>query len=744
MKIFRYTILLLTVVSLSKYKGQEHLAEFSASSLKTPALKTYENKLQLNKASTPLLSSIIPSIGRPGQTLDVTITGTNTNFNQSSETILSFSFEQGSNSIVNSYNIVDDLNLVANITIPASTPFGTYDVFLYNNADGLLELQNAFTVIDEIIWMDDFSDPSTWVLNNQSQSNPNGWTIDNTVDSWFFSSSVSSTSGGNFAELTNGSQNDVNNGTCPVLDSAYTMTTANAIDVLSLAGTNRVLLSWKEYGARFNDLQQVFVSIDSGNTWTEVANHFNYDVLSANGGSVYPNPSVRKVNIGSYIAENPSNVLLRFSWTTNFPNSSSNGAWITYGWMIDDVKISILPENEIINQFSYIYNDDNYGAEYGRTPLSQAPSQWRIGSQVLNNGNQSQYNLTLNADFTNEDNQDSISIEFSISDTLLPDSTIYLDAIESLSFETGIYDGVLSINSIGDTINGEYFDNNIQKRNFEITSDVYSLDGIGIHPNELESLTSIGPNNFEASQDLGILLCATMYKFIAPDTINSVRAYISSTTTANSEITLYIIDSLSFMNGEFENAISTSDIYIVNNQDIVNGYVNIPVIGSPWQNPLIWGEGLGTASIVVDPGSYYAVLEINSLAGVYEIGIIDDLTVGQPGWSSAIWLPGEGVYTNGNAFAIRLNLGFNESTVGITKKLNNIKIFPNPSTDAINITFEDNSEKNITIRDMNGKLVIETKLINSKMLNISNFKKGSYIAEVEINGKIVSKQFIIE
>ena len=91
-----------------------------------------------------------------------------------------------------------------------------------------------------------------------------------------------------------------------------------------------------------------------------------------------------------------------------------------------------------------------------------------------------------------------------------------------------------------------------------------------------------------------------------------------------------------------------------------------------------------------------------------------------------------------------MNLGFNESTVGITKKLNNIKIFPNPSTDAINITFEDNSEKNITIRDMNGKLVIETKLINSKMLNISNFKKGSYIAEVEINGKIVSKQFIIE
>ena len=732
------------LISLTGYKSQEPFAEFSASSLKTPELKNNGDKIKLNRANTPILSSIIPSSGRPGQTLDITITGVNTNFSQSSETILSFSFEQGSSSIVNSYNITDDLNLIANITIPASTASGDYNVYLYNNIDGTLELQNAFTIIDEIIWIDDFSDPSTWVLNNQSQSNPNGWSIDSSVDGWFFNSSVNSSSGGNFAELTNGTYNDVTNGTCPVLDSAYTMTTANAIDILSLAGTNRVLLSWEEYGARFNDLQQVFVSTDSGNTWFEVANHFNYDVLSANGGSAYPNPTTREVNIGSYIAENPSNVLLRFSWTTNFPNSSNNGAWITYGWMIDDVKISILPENEIINQLSYIYNDNNYGAEYGRTPLSQTPNQWRIGSQVLNNGNQSQHNLTLNADFINEDNPDTISIEFSISDTLLPDSTIYLDAMESLSFETGIYDGVLSITSVGDTINGEYFDNNIQKRNFEITNNVYSLDGIGIHPNELESLTSIGPNNFEASQDLGILLCATMYKFISPDTINSVRAYISSTTTANSEITLYIIDSLSFMNGEFENAISTSDLYIVNNQDIVNGYVNIPVIGSPWQNPVIWGEGLGTSSVSVDPGSYYAVLEINSLAGEYDIGIIDDLTVGQPGWSSAIWLPGEGVYTNGNAFAIRLNLGFNESTVGIKEKSNRFNIFPNPSNGNINIVFDDIYEKNVIIRDMNGKLVLKTKLINSNLLSLSNLNKGSYFAEINFNGKSVVERFIIK
>jgi hypothetical protein len=595
---------------------------------------------------------------------------------------------------------------------------------------------------DSVIWNDDFSDPTTWTIaqehydenNTSPEAEPNGWTIDSSVDSWYLNA-ISSTSGGNFAELTNGEYADVTGGTCP--DSiTYTLTTANAIDILDLAGTNRILLSWEESGARFNDLQQVLVSIDTGNSWIEVANNLDYDVLSAAGGSAYNNPTVRELNIGSFIAENPEHVLIRFSWTTNFPNSaSSNGAWITYGWMIDDVKLSMLADNEIINQSSYIFNQDNFGAEYGRTPTSQLSNNWLIGAQVLNNGNEDQFDCTLKADFVKSGN--TTSFEYLYTDTIVPDSSKAIETEEIIDFETGIYEGTITISSTNDTLNGVNFDNNTQLRNFEITNDVYSLDGLGIHPSGLESTSSLGPNNFEASQGPGILVCATMYNFRNRDTINSVRAYISDNTEENSEAILYIIDSTDFQNGAFENSLSQSDLYTVTQQDVSRGYIEIPVIGSPW-------PGDGTESLAVEPGNYYAALEISTAAGAFDISIIDDLTVGQPGWSSAMVLPGEGVYSNGNALAIRLNLGFVESTVGIAEKNENINIYPNPSNGIINVSFDNNQKRNISIKDINGKLIISKAVSSSTKIDFTEYGKGVYLIDIHSNNKIISKKVTIK
>ena len=69
----------------------------------------YQNKNR--SANTPSLESISPSSANPGQTLNITITGINTSFSQASGTTVSFSFEQASTTIVNSYNIIDDFNI---------------------------------------------------------------------------------------------------------------------------------------------------------------------------------------------------------------------------------------------------------------------------------------------------------------------------------------------------------------------------------------------------------------------------------------------------------------------------------------------------------------------------------------------------------------------------------------------------------------------------------------------------------
>ena len=150
--------------------------------------------------------------------------------------------------------------------------------------------------------------------------------------------------GGAFAELTNG--DPFTNPSWP-MNVVYTMTTASPIAVYDSIGSGNATLSFEEFGARFNDLQEVQVSTD-GINFTTVADNLSYAVLSQSGGSSYPNPALRTVNIAPYIASNPNSVWIRFSWTTNFPNSATNpNVWVAYGWMIDDVQLSETPANSI-------------------------------------------------------------------------------------------------------------------------------------------------------------------------------------------------------------------------------------------------------------------------------------------------------------------------------------------------------------------------------------------------------------
>jgi hypothetical protein len=93
------------------------------------------------------LASIIPNSANAGQTLNVTITGTNTHFNQGSGTYINFGFNQGSGTIlVNSLNILSNTSILANITVPSNTYTGDYDIYAYNDIDGYLSLNNGLYV----------------------------------------------------------------------------------------------------------------------------------------------------------------------------------------------------------------------------------------------------------------------------------------------------------------------------------------------------------------------------------------------------------------------------------------------------------------------------------------------------------------------------------------------------------------------------------------------------------------------
>jgi len=92
------------------------------------------------------LLSVNPDSANAGQTLNVTITGSNTHFLQGSASTVDFGFSQGTSSAVNYFYVQSNTSITANVSIPTYTYTGDYGVFVYNSIDGPLSLGSVFYV----------------------------------------------------------------------------------------------------------------------------------------------------------------------------------------------------------------------------------------------------------------------------------------------------------------------------------------------------------------------------------------------------------------------------------------------------------------------------------------------------------------------------------------------------------------------------------------------------------------------
>ncbi len=245
------------------------------------------------------------------------------------------------------------------------------------------------------LWSDDFSNPNTWTIDNNGQTGATfGWNINSTKEGWAFNTTYptfqGATSGGNNAELVNGNPQNSTQATGVV----YNLTTANAINIASLGGSNFVSLQFKQFGARFNDLQEIQISTD-GTNFITVGDNLDKQVLSAAGGSAYPNPDIKTINLSTFLSANPTSVWIRFRWTTNIPGSADNpNVWITYGWFIDDVKIITNPDYDLSISSNYW---GTAGLNYYQIPTTQiAPIDF--STSVFNGGLTSLTNAMLKAE----------------------------------------------------------------------------------------------------------------------------------------------------------------------------------------------------------------------------------------------------------------------------------------------------------------------------------------------------------
>jgi len=598
---------------------------------------------------------------------------------------------------------------------------------------------NSAVVPAAPFWNNNFDTPADWTLDNVGQSTPNGWTIDAVNDGWWSTNGITSTSGGNFAELTNGDPSTSGPGTWPS-NVTYTMTIANSIDVMTLAGTDAVMLSFEEFGARFNDLQEVQISTDGVN-FTTVADNLSYTVLSQSGGSAYANPSVRMVNIQQYIAGNASSVWIRFSWTTNYPTQATDpNVWVAYGWYIDDVTLFELPANLIGIEDAvtggYWVDYQNYaasglntmiGLDYSVTPVGQVAVRPFSCEAVIRNTGGSPQSAALKYDVTGSTAYSGSSVA-----TILAGSDSALVAATP-TFSPGVGNYVVEMWVEADSAGAGLVTTNsaIETRNIEVSQYLYGKDEGAA--NKAGARVIGGPDDENE--------ITTRFEIYANADLYSLRVFIDADAIVGSNIyaIIYELDTTA-SNGVFY--LDQSDDYTLTAQDLDN-WVDVPFFNSisllagyayefgvgGYQHPTNISEVGMTANSSLYNGEH-SLLD--------KLGLSIDANTGLP-----YGVPTYFYFTS--TPMVRMNfepiIPSAISEFGVSM----FDIYPNPSLGSFTISLEESGEFAVSVINVLGQTVYSD-VIDSKLtkVNLTGISKGMYTVELSSGDVLYTEKLIIE
>lgn len=568
-----------------------------------------------------------------------------------------------------------------------------------------------------VIWSDDFSNASNWTLTNQSIGNTLDFSFEtntdlqalnvSTIPSSLTPFGATTASNGFLFVSSDADPGNADGNNTPIRCQA---TTASMIDCSSYPN---VVLKFQHNYRWWQDARGVKVSGDGGTNWTDFPMTY-----TTGSGLVFPNnnpypdqqnsnnPNYEVIDITS-VAGGSSQVMVQFY----YDDDDFWGWW----WAVDDVEIVEKPLDDVQLITAWISGENNDGVEYGRTPSDQVDANYYVGTQIYNFGVNDQTNVSMNADFT----------AFTSSGnggTVLSDDTVTIENLESLSFVTQLYNGTYTATSDAETA-GANFGNNVYLRSMEVTNDVYSTDAIGIEPTGYQSLAAVGTDYFTGGEDG--LVAANMYHIKTTEMVYGIYVALSSGTVAGAEAYGSIKDTSTWFANDMTPLFSTTGV-TVSATDISNGYIYLPF----------------TSPITLNPGAYMAAVEMYSNANTNDIRILDDESVDQPWYASMIYIPGDQVYSNGTAYAIRLQV--NNPLSGLSEEtLSGVSVYPNPSTGLVNVSNDNNTENTITVHNLAGQVVLTKTTSTATTIDLSGNGTGVYTVSVTSdNGSFVERVVI--
>ena len=152
------------------------------------------------------------------------------------------------------------------------------------------------------------------------------------------------------------------------------------------------------------------------------------------------------------------------------------------------------------------------------------------------------------------------------------------------------------------------------------------------------------------------------------------------------------------------------------------------------------------AELSVQAGNiFYRVLDATTslqngstitLSGAAFTGISSPVTFRFYGWNS------EGT---GGTFSIdNVAISGNVTTLSIKENsISGLKVYPNPANTNLFITSDNNEVKEVTVVDVLGKVVLNTKVTNAP-INVSALTSGVYMVKVTEAGKTATRKLVIE
>lgn len=552
------------------------------------------------------------------------------------------------------------------------------------------------------IWSNDFGTAADWAISNNT----------NDQQDWVISTSTATNLGYGTGAWVDGANTVTNEDGYALFDSdAVGADGGNQDALMTYTGTidcsayPNVVLEFNQRIRMWQTTETIFeISNDGGTTWIPFA--VNLDKTTS---TLYQENA--QINITS-AAGGQANVKIRLRYI---------GSW-DYAWLVDDLKIVEQPANDVRSISPFYAGTNNEGIEYGRTPVFHLDDSYDVGGYVFNFGAAAASNVTADVDFG--------SFNYSYAVGAIPSGdTLMYGNTENPSTPVGVYQGLYTVNSTEELTTDPSYTNNVAKRNFSVTTNLYSVDGIGVNPAELQATASLGSNSFDTPTGT---IFANMYHLRGGDNvINSIEIALGTGTTANTQIQVAIIDTAEML------ADGSQPLLDLNGNEALSSYYVLTAADvAAGKATVFFNQGVSLAD-----GAYYAA--VLTEVGTDVIRILDDQTVAQPWYASVIHLIADGgTYSNGNALGIRINT----SVANLDEIASaDFSIYPNPASDVININSSEILNATISIVDLTGK-VVKTASMNSltTSVNTSGLNDGIYYVTITDGTSIATEKVVIK